>query len=190
MSRPATDDLSTFPSAASGDPDDVRWALETGKAMWQKGDKREALRWLRRAAETASEEGADERALALAKAAADRRTELDIPQSIAPPAQAAAASQPPAAEVEPAVGAEPAEEPTQEWQAEELLAAHGRRVAAGPKESSAPELATHHAIRVALTEPDDRGIFRGRQLKRGEDPPEGTTLALVVAVEPDRDLFS
>ncbi len=59
--------------AQSSDSDDIRWALETASAMWNKGDYPEALRWLRRAAETASEEGHDVRAVELAKAAADLR---------------------------------------------------------------------------------------------------------------------
>jgi hypothetical protein len=72
--------------AEPSDSDDIRWALETASAMWAKGDHHEALRWLRRAAETASEEGADVRAVELAKMAADLRGQLALPQSEAPAA--------------------------------------------------------------------------------------------------------
>jgi hypothetical protein len=49
----------------------VSWALSTAEAMRGRGDLSEALKWLRRAAESASEAEADDRALELAKAAAD-----------------------------------------------------------------------------------------------------------------------
>jgi hypothetical protein len=83
-----------FPVAGGGDSDDVRWALETASAMWARGDGREALRWLRRAAESAAEEGLDLRAVELAKSAAELRAQLDIEPSVPPP--------PPAAHVSPA----------------------------------------------------------------------------------------
>lgn len=60
-----------FPSVAKDDPEDVSWALSTAEAMWARGDHVEAIKWVRRAAEAASECEADDRALALAKAAAD-----------------------------------------------------------------------------------------------------------------------
>lgn len=246
MSKKAKDDLTEFPRASSDDPDDVRWALETGKAMWQKGDHREALRWLRRAAETASEEGADKRALELAKAAADRRTSLELPPSIAPPAAeesgkgrpsarpsapqrsarsaaaqssarpssaepsapARAASAPPPAgepaatqtqteqmavpDEPPAATAEDLpEEPTQEWRSDELLDQRISSLEPKPRGSaeSGAWFAGHQAMRVALTELDHRGVFKGRPLKPGERPPGGTQVALLVALEPEAELF-
>ncbi|HEY6558146.1 MAG TPA: hypothetical protein VI072_12765 [Polyangiaceae bacterium] len=74
-----------FLHAQTSDSDDIRWALETASAMWTKGDYPEALRWLRRAAETASEEGHDVRAVELAKAAADLRARF-ASRSEPPPA--------------------------------------------------------------------------------------------------------
>src|SRR5687768_1192121 len=74
-----------FLHAQTSDSDDIRWALETASAMWTKGDYPEALRWLRRAAETASEEGHDVRAVELAKAAADLRARFGS-RSEPPPA--------------------------------------------------------------------------------------------------------
>ena len=76
-----------LPIAGANDSDDVRWALETASAMWARGDGREALRWLRRAAESAAEEGLDLRAVELAKSAADLRAQIDIAPSIPPPAE-------------------------------------------------------------------------------------------------------
>lgn len=79
-----------FPAPEPGDPEDVAWQLQTAGTMWSRGDSHEAIRWLRRAAEAAGDNGADMRAVALARAAADLTTALDIPPSIPPPAPAAA----------------------------------------------------------------------------------------------------
>ncbi len=64
-------DTLTIPAPKPEDAEDVSWALSTAEAMFARGDIAEALKWIRRAAEAASEVDADERALELAKAAAD-----------------------------------------------------------------------------------------------------------------------
>lgn len=75
-----------FPKAQANDPSDVAVALETAMALWRRGDSREALRWLRRAAEGAESEGDDLRAVALARAAADLQDRLpQTPSMPAPP---------------------------------------------------------------------------------------------------------
>ncbi len=63
--------LPTVPEPKPDDPEDVSWALSTAEAMWARGDHAEGIKWVRRAAEAASEAESDERALELAKAAAD-----------------------------------------------------------------------------------------------------------------------
>ncbi len=65
-----------LPKAESGDPDGVQVALRAAHKLWSYGDTSESLRWLKRAAETASDEGADRRSLQLAKAAAELRAYL------------------------------------------------------------------------------------------------------------------
>jgi len=80
-----------LPQAESADPDGVQVALRAAQALWSRGDTSESLRWLRRAAESASDEGADVRSLQLAKAAAELRAKLfvnvgDASASIPPPA--------------------------------------------------------------------------------------------------------
>ncbi len=60
-----------FPAPEPSDPEDVAWTLQTAGTMWARGDAHEAVRWLRRAAEAAGDAGNDERALGLARAAAD-----------------------------------------------------------------------------------------------------------------------
>jgi hypothetical protein len=68
------------------DPKDVSWGLTTADACWKRGERSEALKWLRRAVEAASEAECDARALELAKVAADLATQIG---SMAPPAPAA-----------------------------------------------------------------------------------------------------
>lgn len=80
-----------IPAAVPGDPEDVSWALSTAEAMYGRGDVAEALKWVRRAAEAASEAENDDRALELAKAAADLTAAMSA-ASAAPPAPPAGAA--------------------------------------------------------------------------------------------------
>jgi len=65
------DEQNPIPSPQSGDSDDVELALETAQRLHRNGDPAEALKWLRRAANSADEAGDDRRQLELARAAAD-----------------------------------------------------------------------------------------------------------------------
>lgn len=60
-----------IPAPKDDDDEDVHWALSTAGALWSRGERTESLRWLRRAAERASDANAELRALELMKAAAD-----------------------------------------------------------------------------------------------------------------------
>jgi len=85
-----------------GDNEDVVSALETADIFWTKGDTDEALRWLKRAAETASDAGNDMRALAIARSAADLKAvpaaamAAEAPKMSRPPPPSAMARQAPA----------------------------------------------------------------------------------------------
>jgi hypothetical protein len=79
-----------LPGIEPADSSDTRWALQTAQTLWGQGERREALQWVRRAAEAAAETGQDDRALALAKAGAELRTHLEIPRTVPPPAVTAA----------------------------------------------------------------------------------------------------
>jgi hypothetical protein len=74
-----------IPRVNKDDAEDVSWALQTADTMWGRGDHADAVKWLRRAAEAASEAEADDRALELAKAAADLATQLGPIQTSPPP---------------------------------------------------------------------------------------------------------
>jgi hypothetical protein len=80
--------MSELPLADSADTDAVQMALQAAHTLWSRGDTTESLRWLKRAAESASDEGADLRSLQLAKAAAELRAKLFPTASDAPPAPA------------------------------------------------------------------------------------------------------
>src|SRR5688572_32483038 len=80
--------MSELPQAESADTDAVQMALQAAQTLWSRGDTTESLRWLKRAAESASDEGADLRSLQLAKAAAELRAKLFPTASDAPPAPA------------------------------------------------------------------------------------------------------
>lgn len=68
--------LPAVPSPKLDDPEDVAWALSTAEAMWSRGEHADSIRWIRKAAESASEADYDTRALELAKAAAELATVL------------------------------------------------------------------------------------------------------------------
>jgi hypothetical protein len=74
------------------DPKDVAWGLKTAETCWRRGERSEALKWLRRAVEAASEAEEDTRALELAKVAADLATQI---ASVAPPPPVASAGSAP-----------------------------------------------------------------------------------------------
>lgn len=73
--------MADFPNVQESDSDDVRWALETALTMWNQGDKQEALKWLRRAAESAEQSGDDMRSLMLAKARAELHSLVEHDES-------------------------------------------------------------------------------------------------------------
>ncbi len=149
------------PAVEDSDSDDVRWALETANAVWGRGDIREALQWIRRAAEAAAEVGADMRAVHLAKSAADLRGLLDVPRTAPPPA----------AGIDVDVEIPPSPPPSE-------LAKKGK------------ERVRHHAIRVAVSlSMEEMGALVAKPMKPGEQAPEGSHEAVIIALDPDADLF-
>jgi hypothetical protein len=60
-----------IPPAVDTDVEDVVWALQTAASLWSKDERVDAIVWLRRAAQAAGEAEHDERALLLAREAAE-----------------------------------------------------------------------------------------------------------------------
>src|SRR2546423_1696361 len=74
------------PAPEPTDSDDLALALDTARALEAQGETRDAVRWLRRAADVAERDGNDRRVVALAGAAADLTGSVDTPPAAKPPA--------------------------------------------------------------------------------------------------------
>lgn len=137
-----------FPQALPNDPEDVAWALSTGQAMWSRGDILEAIRWIKRASESASDAGADDRAFALARAAADLKMTSGLPSvTPAPP------------EVAPAIPVIPAPPPP--------LASPQRPVAFAPPSRPPSQRPPANVVTRIPTAAPTPGITEKRQPKVG-----------------------
>lgn len=92
MAASLSQSLSSFviPTSERNDPEPVQSSLALARADFERGEVREALKHLRRAAEGADDAGSELRAVALARAAADLATEVG--SSVTPPPVAAAPS--------------------------------------------------------------------------------------------------
>jgi hypothetical protein len=77
-----------FPTPEDDDAEDVAWGLTTGAALWRQGERYDAIVWLKRAVEAATDAGASGRADQLNRAA------TDLIASLAAPPQAAAVPKP------------------------------------------------------------------------------------------------
>jgi hypothetical protein len=60
-----------IPPTVGTDSEDVAWALQTAEALWKRSERTDAIVWLRRAAQAAGDAEDDDRALALARGAAE-----------------------------------------------------------------------------------------------------------------------
>lgn len=154
---------SPMPSIESTDSGDTRWALQTAMTLWAQGERREALQWVRRAAEAAAEGGQDDRALVLAKAGAELRAHLEIPRTLPPP--------PKTPEIPP---------PEARGDGELVVT-----VVSTDGTMPAPDasLVSHRAVRVAVLAAGAAEL-NVKILSPGEVAPQNATVALLVAFEP------
>ena len=63
--------MAGIPPVLDTDAEDVAWALQTAEALWKRNERVDAIVWLRRAAQAAGEAEEDDRALGLARHAAE-----------------------------------------------------------------------------------------------------------------------
>jgi hypothetical protein len=63
--------MAGIPPARDTDSEDVAWALQTAEALWKRNERADAIVWLRRAAQAAAELEDDDRAIELARDAAE-----------------------------------------------------------------------------------------------------------------------
>ena len=209
MSDSSTDEL---PEVESRDPEPVAVAIETARALFRSGERLDALRWLRRAAERAEESGDDARAVHLARSAADLSTAL---QSLQPPPtsrrhdEATALS--PYDDFSDKTVVDAAAPIVREAlqsgvQITELPASQGppRSVTMPSPSSSEPTVtnahfapavevvrpATRPALRVAVTrDPENPGTWLVRPLPEGSAVPPGCEEALLIAMDPKTRLL-
>lgn len=195
-------DLSpNMPRAEAGDVPEVELALETARALWLKGQSLESVRWIQRAAENAESAGNDLRALALARAAADLRAEVNV------------ASEPPGAMNE-AAALTPYDDFTEQTIVDSPATSLARAslqsgvqiaevLPAPPTQSSVvvvpspltppvttQRVAHHQAVRVAVLSGDlAQRELRVVVLAEGESAPAGATEAMLVSLDPQRKLL-
>jgi hypothetical protein len=192
MSSPIDD---SFPTPVPEDTDDVELALETAAALWSKGDRAEALRWLRRGAEAAEQAGNDQRALELARRAA----ELDAspPTTVAEPETApeiapeAEPDPPPSVTAPTAVPTLPAAtskapEPSSVRVSQPPpKPAQRSSVMPDPSQRSIEATKQREPIRVYVkTSARDQSLLIVRPLENGRKAPFGTKEAMLVFEEP------
>ena len=176
-----------FPAAEADDAEDVAWQLQTAGTMWARGDHHEAIRWLRRAAEAASDAGADLRSVKLARAAADLTTALEIPPSMPPPAAVPTATAPsaPAHSETPRLPTPPPP-PVRSAPASAVPPAR-----ASTRPPPAMAVRQRQALRVAVHPSDSAtGELMVRPLAEDEAPGDGEHEALLVALEAGAHLLS
>ncbi|MEO7113042.1 MAG: cyclic nucleotide-binding domain-containing protein [Polyangiaceae bacterium] len=77
--------MDVIPVARDTDVEDVAWALQTAEALWRRDERIDAIVWLRRAAQAAGEANDDDRALMLARHAAELSEWLANNQGEEPP---------------------------------------------------------------------------------------------------------
>jgi hypothetical protein len=153
-----------LPTVEETDSSDTRWALETARTLWGQSERRDALQWVRRAAEAAAEAGQDNRALALAKMGAELRNSLEIPRTLPPP---------------PPTGSVP--DDSGEAGSDELVVTIVSTDGLIPAPNAS--LVCHRAIRVAVLAVDSPTELLVRRLSPGEVAPENATVAILVAFE-------
>lgn len=74
-----------IPPTKETDAEDVVWGLQTAEALWKRGERIDALVWLRRAAQSAGDANDDDRALELARHAAELTEWMATHASAMPP---------------------------------------------------------------------------------------------------------
>ena len=191
-----------IPKPEPSDVADVVSALETAAALWAKGEQREGLRWLRRAAESAEQADNDLRALELARRAADLTGLLGA--SAPPPLPSAPAQPPPEAVQSPPEAAQPPPEPAPPARTQPSPPGPSQRasmppapqVSRPPVASAAPVATRAQSAAAALapaargqvrvfvkTSARDKALYIVRPLESGKRPPLGTREALLVFPE-------
>jgi hypothetical protein len=190
MAASLSQSLPTFvmPSDERNDAEPVRGSLAEARRAFARGEIREALKHLRRAAEGADDAGSELRAVALARAAADLATEMSA--SLPPPPLSAALSEAPSGApvaplAAPSVAALAA--PPLAPSAAPSSAVVARDVAGAALQQL---LASGRAVKVVVKRSvRDEGLYVVRRAEN-QAAALGTREAVIVLLEPDDDFFN
>lgn len=181
-----------IPSPSAADDETVVTALETAAIFGAKGDAQEAMRWLRRAAESAGAAGDDERALSLSRVAAELHDELSGTRPVASPRPV------PSSPPRPVPSSPPRPVPSPPPPASvSYPPPPSSRTAPPAPEAAAPEptptssTGARHAARVAVSISTSKvGYLEVRLLAEGEAPRLGAAEGLLVMLDPASTLLS
>jgi hypothetical protein len=195
-----------FPQPEPDDADEVVLALKTAGSLWTSGEKLEAIRWLRKAQESADGAGNDMRSLTLARAAAELTEAAEKTDALKADETEQSASEPAATEdSRPQLTKPPMPPPNPKTRLESprAKASNGRSSAAvvavaregnGQPESggvvaSEPGPILTQTLRVGIKRSvRDDELLVARVLEDGEVP-VGYQEALVVLTDPSQDLL-
>jgi len=202
-----------LPEVEPRDPEAVAVAIETARALFRTGERLDALRWLRRAAERAEEAGDDVRSVSLARSAADLSTELQSMPPAPPPTsrrndEAAALAPyddfadktavdvqaPPVVREALQSGVHITELPDSQQSPRSVTMpspSSSIPVVSSPiAPQAAPPPALRQALRVAVSaDPTTPGTWLVRALGEGDRAPAGSDEALLIALDPNSRLF-
>ena len=167
-----------IPSSERSDPESVKSCLALARADFERGEVREALKHLRRAAEGADDAGSELRAVALARAAADLATEVG--PSLTPPPVSVAAPVP----------NEPAPAAMTSTPALSPSAAPASVVRGSPEAALKQLLDSGRAVKVVVKRSArDEALYVVRRAE-GHGAALGTREAVIVLLEPDDGFFT
>lgn len=184
-----------LPSPSPADSETVITALETAAVFCSKGDGREAMRWLRRAAESAGEAGDDQRALALSRSVAELHDELDADRERARSPSLPPPPPPPPLSLRPSYPLPPSARTSRTPQTPSVgpRSSRPRSESARPLPPAmprAPSVGARNAARVAVApSATDPYVFELRLLADGEAPRAGSDEGLLVMLDPKSTLL-
>jgi hypothetical protein len=188
MSQTPEELAELLPSAAPTDSESVRACLDTAQALWKKGELREAVRSLQRGAAAAEEAGDDDRALSIARRAAELSTQVWPPSQRPADGSNPPSVRRPAGSVAPAAARVPSSTPPRP-QPSLPVPAQPAALAAAALASQNEMIAQGRAVRVAVKRSAlDGALYVVRPL--GKKVPTGAREALLILSEADPTFFS
>lgn len=165
--------MAGIPPTIETDNEDVAWALQTADALWKRDERLDAIVWLRRAAQAAGDAEDDDRALVLARNAA----ELADWMNRAPPASSPSGRLPPNASTPPVARAARSAPSGQPPKQATDVDAGGASHAAAPRDAAA----AHPGTVVA----DSGTSRRSGELHRQDDEATSPNMTLPVPTSPE-----